>query len=183
MLKYEELSEGGKEVIQMTKVRFMDAFDSDNFGPFLNNFHRIDDDRLVALLDMGLGQLMMLLSHRVYFDVSNYPYKQPLFRQAAILALTIEIITHLMRSYVEIPDTTRVNAPDVVRRDYLTRWRDILNEYKDQLKNMAKKLNADLYAEGMESGSYQSVLIDWPSSSFGYIPGYAEKEWYGYGWL
>ena len=180
-IKYVDLPEGAQEIIQTTKQRFEDAFDSDGFGPFIQNFKRYDDDRIAVLLDIAIGQLAMYVMMPVNWTVKDFPYKIAICRQGLILSLTIEIIQHLIRSYVEIPDVNSVGAPMAVRRDYLTRWKDALRDYQDMLKQMAKKLNAALYTAEAEAGMFQNVLMDFPSTTmWGWPVGYAEKEWYGY---
>ena len=184
MIAYVDLPASAQEVIQTTKQRFTDCFDSENFGPFITDFERIDDNRLAVLLDIAIGQLFMyIMVPGLSWDVKGYPYGNPMFRQAAILALTIEIINHLVRSYVEIPDTTRVQAPDVTRRDYLTRWKDVVRDYQDMLKQMAKRLTAEAYNAQAASGMYTKVLIDFPTTTcWGWPIGYAEKPVY-WGWF
>lgn len=182
MISYNNLSDGAKDVIEMTKQRFADCFDADCFGPFLNNFRRFDDDRLAVLLDIAIGNLSTYITMPTTWSIESYPFKSPTFRYAAILSLTIEVISHLKRSYVEIPDTSSIQAPDVKRRDYLTRWDSALKDLQDQMKQVGKKMVTEMYAAQADAGLTQSVLIDLPSTSgWNWPVGYAEKETY-WGW-
>lgn len=179
MAKYEDLSEDAKEVVDITKERFADLFDNDNYGPFLNDMSKYDDDRMAALLDIALGSLMLLMhTSMVNWTIKSFPYSTPICRQAAILALTVEVIRHFTRSYVEIPDTARVGAPDIVRRDYLSRWKDLLRDYEDQLKQAAKKMDAELYS--MNAMNASRVLVDYPSmAGLGYMNYRPERPMFG----
>lgn len=183
MAKYDELTDEAREVIETARQRFADLFDSDEFGPFLNDFSRMGDDRLATLLDLGIGNLAILLTMTgVTWDVERFPYSRPVFRQAAILALTVEIIRHLVRSYVEIPDTSKVGAPDIQRRDYLSRWQGVLKGYEDQLRQAAKKLDSELYMDDFESGHKMKPLVDYPSmAGWAVSIGGTERPIYG-GW-
>ena len=183
MTVYDDLSEEAQEVIDITRQRFADLFDNDEFGPFLEEFTHMDNDRYAALLDLGIGDMQIWLTVTgLAWSVDTYPYVRPLFRQAAILSLTVEIIRHLIRSYVEIPDTSRAGAPDIQRRDYLTRWQSVLKDYEDQLKQMAKKLDSEMYMEDFESGTRSRILVDYPSMAGWAAPlGNAERPIYG-GW-
>ena len=184
MIAYVDLPAEAKEVIHVTKERFADCFDSEDFGPFITEFHRFDNDRLAVLLDLAIGQLFLYVNIPGFIlDVKQYPYGNPAFRQAAILALTIEIILHLIRSYTEIPDTTAVQAPDVRRRDYHSRWQTTLKDYQDQLKQLGKRLTAEAYQAQYAAGMYTKTLIDFPSATVcGWPAGYAEKGGY-WGWF
>ena len=183
MAKYENLSDEAKEVVDTTKERFADLFDNDEFGPFLQEFTTMDDNRLATLLDVGIGNLTIYLTFTgLTWGIDTFPYIRPIFRQVAIMALTVEIIKHLIRSYVEIPDTSRVGAPDIQRRDYLTRWQSVLKDYEDQLRQAAKKLDSELYMDDFEGGVRSRVLVDYPSMAGWYAPlGQAERPIYG-GW-
>lgn len=183
MIEYNDLPDGAKDVIQTVKQRFADMFDSDSREPFATEMNGIGDNRMAVLLDISLGNIMLYVMLPMNWTVETYPYAKPICRHAAILALTIELIMHLMRSYVEFPDTSRLGAPDVIRRDYLTRWQTVLKDYQEQLKQAMKRMNSELYTDQMESGAFQSVLIDYPSTTnWGWPVGYAEKEHYGAWW-
>lgn len=160
--RYAELDGGAAEVVDLVMMEFSDLFDNDAFGPFIQDFTDFGKDRYAALLELAIGDVLILVSIAgVSWDVESYPYHLPSAKRCAVLALTIEVIRHLVRSYVEIPDTARVGAPDVVRRDYLSRWQGLLNDYQQQLKDAAKQLEIDVYDENYRR--YTKVLVDLPS--------------------
>lgn len=183
-VKYEDLPEAARDVIDLCKAEFGDMFDNDMFGPFIEEFTPFGNDRMAQLLDLAIGNVNLLVKiPNTGFTAANYPYSRPSFRAVAVLALTVEEIRHFIRSYVEIPDTSRVGAPDVVRRDYLTRWQGVLDDYKKRLDDAAKKLNADMYDDEASAGRYVKTLIDYPSVAGIYIPwNEAERPIYPGGW-
>lgn len=157
--RYIDLDDRGVAVVDAVRAQFADLFDNDCFGPFIEEFTNFDKDRYAGFLDMAIGDVASYVSITgLDWDVTHYPYSLSIGRRALELALTIEIIRHLMRSYVEIPDTSRVGAPDVVRRDYLSRWQGLLNDYQNQLKDIGKRLTAEIYS--MNAEHYQKVLVD-----------------------
>ena len=156
------MSEGACEVVDLTMAQFADMFDNDEFGPFIQDFTDFGKDRYAELLELAIGDVEIVVGVTgLMWGPNSFPYSKVVAKRCLVLALTIEVIRHFMRSYVEIPDTGRVGAPDVVRRDYLTRWQGILRDYDDQLKAAGKKLTAELYTENAQH--YTKVLVDLPS--------------------
>lgn len=173
------------DILNVARGMFGDLFDNDDFGPFLEEFTNFGSDReAMLLIEEAIGQLAIYVPLAGSFEYTylSYPYTLPVHRYCLLISLVICIITHLMRSYVEIPDTSRVNAPDVVRRDYLSRWQTILNEYKDKLKTAAKRLGAEGVDEQYASGQAIRTLVDFPSIASQYAPfNPAERPIY-WGW-
>ena len=163
--RYTDLDDRAEEVVSIVMAEFSDMFDNDDFGPFIQEFTHFGPDRYAQLFELAVGdvQLLVTVATLTWTDRS-FPYHLASAKRCLSLALTIEVIRHLIRSYVEIPDTSRVGAPDVVRRDYLSRWQGILSDYQQQLKDAGKKLNGDLYNEMAASGRFTKVLIDYPST-------------------
>ena len=180
--KYTELDDRAVEIVDLVRDQFGDMFDNDDFGPFIQEFTNFGPDRYAEFLDLAIGDVQTYVAITgLMWGIDTYPYGSAVARRCLSLALTIEIIRHLMRSYVEIPDTSRVGAPDVVRRDYLSRWQGLLNDYQGQLKDAGKRLTAELYSENYSH--YTKVLVDLPSMRgrvIGDIP--AERPQYGYWW-
>lgn len=161
-VRYADLDPDAREVVDLVRDQFADMFDNDDFGPFIQEFTNFGKDRYAEFLELAVGDVELVVSLTgLMWGVNSFPYSSVIARRCITLALTIEIIRHLMRSYVEIPDTARVQAPDIVRRDYLTRWQGLLNDYQGQLKDAGKRLTAELYSE--DAGRYMKVLVDLPS--------------------
>lgn len=181
---YDALDERGRHVVDLVCDMFGDLFDNDEFGPFIGEFTNYSKDRVAQLMEPALGNLMLMVKMGgLKWTPTTFPYGNGTASSALQLSLTCEVIRHLIRSYVEIPDTGRVSAPDIVRRDYLNRWQGILADYDNRLKDAGKKLEAEMYDSEASAGHYTKVLVDYPSMAGSYIPfNTAERPSYGFWW-
>lgn len=183
-MKYKDLPKQAQEVIDLTYAHFEDMFDNSEFGPFIEEFTPFNQNRLAQLFDIAMGNLLLMIKASGYgWNYKTFPYTIASARAALGLSLTCEIIRHLIISYVEIPDTSRVGAPDVVRRDYFTRWQSVLGDYENKLRDAAKKLDADLYEMEANGGRYIKTLVDFPSMASSVVPfNLAERPQFGWFW-
>ena len=160
---FDELPEPAQNAVKNVCSYFNVQFDNDEFGPFLEETTPYSIDTVSVLVPAAIGTVMTYCLHPgANWDENSYPFTVPVFEQAFEIGLKIEVIREYIIGYVEIPDTSRVGAPDVVRRDYLNRWQTVLNDYMGQLKDMGKKLSSIL--QDMLSASSNQVLIDWAST-------------------
>lgn len=138
---YSTLSDGYQAVVDYAWQRFEDLFDSSVGGPHLlmyaqSNFGR---ERVAQLMRTALNNLNSAAQPHSTFSVEDGGQEFPHAEWGGILeqGTTVEIIKHLMRSYVEQPEAVGVTPARLDRRDYLSRWREILDveteEYKRQL--------------------------------------------------
>lgn len=138
---YNALSDDYQSVVDYSWARFEDLFDSDVGGPHLKmyaqaNFGR---ERVAQLMRVALNNLNSSSQPHSTYSIEPTGQAFPLTEWSGILeqGTTIEIIKHLMRSYVEQPDAQGVTSARLDRRDYLSRWREILEieteEYQRQL--------------------------------------------------
>lgn len=138
---YNTLSDGYQMVVDYAWQRFEDLFDSAVGGPHLlmyaqSNFGR---ERVAQLMRTALNNLNSAAQPHSTFSIEEGGQEFPLTEWGGILeqGTTVEIIKHLMRSYVEQPEAQGVTPARLDRRDYLSRWREILDveteEYKRQL--------------------------------------------------
>jgi hypothetical protein len=133
---YDNLPPEFKDVIENTYIQFLDLFDSSHGGPnlqdyFQTNFNR---GRLAQLLGFAISYFNTAMQPAQSFGV--YPPNQfPVGTHPGYLeqALTVEIIKHLMRSYVEQPEAINVGTARLDRRDYLQRWQTIYEMEKAEL--------------------------------------------------
>lgn len=171
MGRYDRLGGPQKEVVDMAIELFDDTFDNSQFGPFVSEFTDFDQDRVALFLPMAVADVCMYLTYTgISYNEDNFPYSFSVGKTCVVFGMIIEIIRHLCRSYVEMPDTGRVGAPDVVRRDYLSRWQGLLRDYQDQLRDLGKKLNADLLNEYMQGNRHIRTLVDYPTTAGAYLP-------------
>lgn len=128
---YDGLSVGFRGIIESVWSRFADLFDSPEGGPHLLTYYQshFGRGRLAQLLTTAVGKLNTAAQPYMTYSTDEtrrpFPYEQ----WGALLdqALYIEVIKHLIRSYVEIPSTAGVPVAYLDRRDYMDRWRTVLD--------------------------------------------------------
>lgn len=125
---YDALDPSWRAVVEATWVRFADLFDSPLGGPNLQVYAqtRFGRNRMAQLLRQAVGRLNTISQpHQGYAVNADFPFDQwgPLVEQA----LYVEVIKHLVRSYVEQPDVVLATAVSRLdRRDYMQRWQEML---------------------------------------------------------
>lgn len=133
---YDGLPPGWRAVVDSVWSRFADLYDSPFGGPFLQtpaqtSFGR---GRLASLLRVAVGRLNTVAQPQTTYSVDgDFPFAQwgPLAEQA----LYVEMVRHLIRSYVEQPEVqlgSSVSRLD--RRDYMQRWQEVLADAQADLK-------------------------------------------------
>lgn len=135
---YDALPVGMKMIVENTWIRFADLYDSAVGGPHLQTYVQthFGRNRLAQLLRQAIGRLNTVSQPTQTYSVDlPFPFQQwgPLLEQA----LYVEVLKHLRRSYVEMPEvvlSTSVSRTD--RRDYMARWGDILADEKEDLDDM-----------------------------------------------
>lgn len=136
---YDSLDVGMKGVVEAAWLRFADLFDSPYGGPHLQVYFqsRFDRGRMAQLLRVAVGRLNTVAQPHSTYTVDDPSNQFPVATWGAILehALYIEAIKHLRRSYVEQPDTQGVTVARQDRRDYLSRWGEILRDEELDLKS------------------------------------------------
>ena len=166
---YNGLSDQAKEVVAVAKAHFADCFDNDEFGPFIEEFTGFGDDRWAMFLELGLGDIQVDMAIPEWStSLSSYRYTAPVWHRTLVLATVIEAMQHLVRSYVEIPDDSRVGAPTLVRRDYMDRWQRIIDGYRDRYRAGIEALQQEAYND--MAGRYIKTLVDYRSMAGAYIP-------------
>jgi hypothetical protein len=135
---YDRLSPGMKDVVDTVWMRFADTFDSPNGGPNLQTYFQthFGRERIAQLLRLGAGRLNTMAQPFQTFTVEGPTPSFPLATWGSLLETMtyIEVIKHLMRSYVEQPNFVGGNVTRLDRRDYLDRWRTILEMEEEMLK-------------------------------------------------
>ena len=134
---YDALPAEMKNIVESCWIRFADVFDSPQGGPNLQTYFQtaFSRGRLAQLLQIALGQLNTAAQPYMNYTLTNsneFPYQTwgPLLEQA----LYVEVIRHLMRSYVEQPLADGITVSRHDRRDYLDRWQTIYNMEASTLK-------------------------------------------------
>jgi len=132
---YESLTSSWRSLIESVWWRFADLFDSDVGGPHLKMYAQssFGRERMAQLLKIGMAKLNSNSQPYTTFALTaDFPFTQ---WGGLVEQLTyIEMIKHLMRTYVEQPDAVGVQAARLDRRDYLNRWQTILTMELDDVK-------------------------------------------------
>jgi len=126
--EYDSLPSDWQGAIETVWGRFADLFDSPFGGPNLQVYAQVNfgRNRLAQLMRPALQRLNSATgAHASYGYGSSFPFDEwgGLLQQS----LYIEVLKHLVRSYVEQPEVilgTAVSRVD--RRDYMNRWQDVL---------------------------------------------------------
>lgn len=130
-------------------VMFMlgDLFDSTDGGPNLQETYqaKFGPERVAQLLQVAVTRINTIGFPVTNYTVGNAPDRPEVhqnLRGIVTLGLYIEVLRHLIRSYVEQPEfrNQQINYTD--RRDYMNRWQSVLqDELRDYDKNvrMAKR--------------------------------------------
>jgi hypothetical protein len=121
---YDALSLGYRDVVEHVWIRFADLFDSPLGGPHLQTYAQshFGRNRLAQLLRIAIGRLNTISQPRTTYSLDgDFPFESwgPLLEQA----LYVEVLKHLMRSYVEQPDVAlAASISRLDRQSYMDRW-------------------------------------------------------------
>lgn len=139
-------------IIDAVWMMIEDAFDSEDGGPYLTDSSYFDQHKIALLFDTALMKINMRPPIQ-NFDIDTFPYSQasPLL----VKALYIEVLKHLIRSYVEQPAVVASNVPYFDRRDYTIRWQAIVDKEEAELERWIK-----LFKRGYYNFGSGALLID-----------------------
>lgn len=135
---YDALPLEMKMVVEQVWIRFADGYDSPLGGPHLQTYlqTKFGRNRMAQLLRQSVQRLNIISQPAQNYAVDQ-PFPHAQWGALLVQALYVETLKHLIRSYVEIPDVvlgTTVSRHD--RRDYMERWRSVLEEETADLVNM-----------------------------------------------
>jgi hypothetical protein len=139
---YDALPLVARNVVEQVYANFSDGTDSPMGGPNLlqwpqSHFGR---NRVAQLLYQTIQHINAAAQPSNWFSADGstsglFPYLQ--WGGLVLSGLSVQVILHLMRSYVEDPDLVGNVQVRANRRDYLSRWSQMLpyeqQEYKRQL--------------------------------------------------
>ena len=136
---YESLSEREKSVVQHVTWMMGDLFDSTEGGPHLVEEFQThwNYERIAHLMELAA----------IWINYTGFPIGgwgvgpgstpvPPNLNGLLVLGTYYEVIRHLIRSYVEIPDFPGVQITYTNRRDYMDRWQSVLREEWQDYKTM-----------------------------------------------
>lgn len=140
---YESLSDAEKGTVEQVSWMFADLFDSTEGGPHLmDEFQTHFNYERIA----QLAQVATTRFNTTGFPVTTYEFggtsSPSQFAGVLVIGTYLEIVRHLMRSYIEIPLWQNMNITYEDRREYFQRWKTLFDtewpEYKEMVK-MAKR--------------------------------------------
>lgn len=127
---YEALAETDRALVEMTWSRFTDMFDSATGGPHLSEYAQSDfgRERLAQLLPMALNRVNLSSQPPMSFSLANQDFPYETWGGFLELALYVEAIRHLIRSYTEQPTPQGLQTVRLDRAQYAQMWRQILQD-------------------------------------------------------
>lgn len=139
---YDALSAEWQNVVDMVWAKFADLYDSPLGGPHLQVYLQthFGRNRLAQLLGEALQVLNTASSpHQTYpLGGTDFPFGEWGYLLGD--ALYIEVIKHLIRSYVEQPELVLgVAVSRTDRRDYMDRWTAVLNIELEDFRSDIKR--------------------------------------------
>lgn len=130
---YDKLPPEMKDVVDNVWMRFADLFDSPSGGPNLQTYFQThwSRGRVAQLMGVALRRINIVAQPVMTYTLDPRDGTQfPLAQWGGLLetGTYIECLKHLIRSYVEQPQVMVSNVSRLDRRDYVDRWRDVLQD-------------------------------------------------------
>ena len=153
--------------LDLAWLKVEDGFDSMPGGPYLLDITRknFSAEKSALLFPFALNRINYTFPNpRTDFDLRSFPWQNDHVLMAQ--ALTLEIILHLIRSYVEIPNPTGSgNITYLDRTQYEQRWMEIYKTEEEQFQNALRVFKRQYLQLGKARGlvdSKQGRLIPIP---------------------
>lgn len=156
MPTYDGFNEAEKGAVLMITNLFADSYDSTTGGPHLiEEFQtKFTSERIAQLLNWAVNKMNMKKQPITDWVLSS-PGQAGTFPQPywglLIMAGYIEVLRHLIRSYVEQPDIRNADVAYLDRRDYLDRWAMVLKMEEEELDQMLTLVKRKMMGLGSTS--------------------------------
>lgn len=156
MPTYDGFNDAEKGAVQLIVNLFADSYDSTVGGPHLiEEFQtKFNNERIAQLLNWSVQKLNMYKQPITNWVLSS-PGQAGTFPQnywgLLIMAGYVEVIKHLIRSYVEQPDVRNADVAYLDRRDYISRWQSVYQMEKEDLDSMATLVKRKMMGLGSTS--------------------------------
>ena len=199
MPTYDGFSDAEKGAVQLIINLFADSYDSTTGGPHLiEEFQtKFTNERIAQLLNWAVQKMNMSKQ-----PITNWVLSSPGVAGTfptnwwglLIMGGYLEVMRHLIRSYVEQPDIRNADVAYLDRRDYLSRWQSVLQmeqqEYDQMLTLVKRKMMAlgstsMLVSGGIFGGSGSGGLFvagayAAATRAFRFYPAAPSVSWGGY---
>lgn len=149
------LTDEQQTILDLAWLKVEDGFDSMPGGPYLLEVTKqsFQEQKMALMMPFALSRINFTIPNppSTIFDLTTFPYDKyhVLFAQAMVL----EIITHLMRSYVEQPDPLGSgNITWLSRKDYIDRWKAIYDIEEEQFINILRVFKREQLNLGRAKG-------------------------------
>lgn len=147
---YETLTDAEKGLVEQVNWMLGDLFDSTTGGPHLM------DEFQTHFTSERIAQLAQVATTRfnyIGFPVTDYTFGgtssgQGGFTGLLVIGTYLEVVRHLVRSYTEIPMWQNMNVTYEDRRDYMSRWKQILDDEWADYETMVKMAKRSLLQLG-----------------------------------
>lgn len=154
---YDALPPAWQGVIESVWWKFADLFDSPYGGPHLQVYLQthFGRNRLAHLMGDAMQVLNTAAGGHAFHPVGGDSF--PFERWGGLLgdALYVEVLKHLVRSYVEQPEVILgVTVSRVDRRDYMNRWQQVLDFATNDLERDLSR-----YRQASMNLGHVSVLV------------------------
>lgn len=163
-----ELTPEQQFALDLAWLKVEDGFDSIPGGPYLYDISRknFNQEKMALLFPYALERINYTFPNppSPHFNLNDFPWKD--YHTLMGQALTLEIIHHLIRSYVEVPmPTGSGNITYLDRTTYQDRWREIYGAEEEQFKNTLRVFKRSYLQLGKARGlvdSKQGRLVPIP---------------------
>ncbi len=158
---YDSLNDQERYIVERTTWLIGDMFDSTTGGPHLIEPFQthFDYERIAQLESMAVMkfnyQAYPTTSYGVGPDTQTLPAN---FADLLVWGTYLEVIRHLIRSYVEIPTFQNMNVTYTDRHDYMQRWSQVLQMEEQEYVHMLKLAKRSLMNLGRGSLLVQGGL-------------------------
>jgi hypothetical protein len=156
MPTYDAFSDAEKGVVEMIVNLFADSYDSMTGGPHLiEEFQTKFTNERIAQLLIWAVQKMNMTKQPITNWVLTSPGQASTFPTnwygLLIMGGYLEVLKHLIRSYVEQPDIRNADVAYLDRRDYLQRWQTVLQMEQKEFDEMITLVKRKLMGLGSTS--------------------------------
>lgn len=136
---YHSLNDWEQGTVDTVMFMLGDLFDSTDGGPNLQETYqaKFGPERVAQLMKVAVARMNTIGFPVTSFDIGTGQQVHKNLRGVLTIGVYIEVLRHLIRSYVEQPEfrNQQVNYTD--RRDYMNRWQSVL---QDELRDYDKSV-------------------------------------------